>query len=415
MILYKEFDNGLKLIVKKMNGLLSVSTGVFVKCGSANESAEENGISHFIEHAMFKGTKTRTAYDISNEIDSIGAQINAYTSKEMTCYYTKSTTEHFGKSLEILSDIFFNSTFLDKELDKERQVILQEIAMTGDDPEELTLDLLSESYYGNCGYGAPILGSAKNVKRFNREEVVKYITKYYVPKNIVISIAGNVDLDTVETKVKESFVDKFTNFGAENNAIIDTTPKRGNILVNKDIEQAHIAIAMPSCGFSSSRVNSASIVSTVFGGGMSSRLYQRIREQSGLAYSVFSFLSTYQTAGTMCIYAGVHPDKRDYAFDAIVQEIRNIYENGLSEKEFESGREQVKSSFIMSQESTATQMQLYGRYLLKNNVVFNFERKIADMNNLDVYDINREVKRNFCLEDCAVVSVGRNKEKLEIK
>lgn len=117
----------------------------------------------------------------------------------------------------------------------------------------------------------------------------------------------------------------------------------------------------------------------------------------------------------MCIYAGVHPDKRDYAFDAIVQEIRNIYENGLSEKEFESGREQVKSSFIMSQESTATQMQLYGRYLLKNNVVFNFERKIADMNNLDVYDINREVKRNFCLEDCAVVSVGRNKEKLEIK
>ena len=415
MIIYKQYDSGLQLIVKKMNGLMSVSAGVFVKCGSANESAEENGISHFIEHTTFKGTKTRTAFDISDEIDRFGAQINAYTSKETTCYYVKSTSEHFNSALNVLSDIFFNSEYAEEELDKERDVILQEIAMTNDSPEDLTLDKLSESYYGNSGYGAQILGTEENVKRFNRDDIKKYMDKYYVPKNVVISIAGNVDLDNIEKTVKELFEDRFTRFGAENLYIPDGESKKGNINIVKDVEQSHVAIAMPTCNISSPRVNAVNIITAVFGGGMSSRLYQTVRENLGLAYSVYSYASLYMKAGTLCVYAGVANAKRDVAFGAIVDEIKKVRDNGLTEKEFLSGKEQVKSSLIMSQESTSTQMQLYGLNLLRKGDVFNLERKIIDINELDLYDVNRVVKSNFDLEKASVVSVGKNKKELKIQ
>ena len=415
MIIYKQYDSGLQLIVKKMNGLMSVSAGVFVKCGSANETAEENGISHFIEHCVFKGTTNRSAFDISDEIDRLGAQINAYTSKETTCYYIKATSEHFNSALGILSDVFFNSTFLPDELDKERDVILQEIAMTNDSPEDLTLDKMSESFFGDSGYGAQILGTEQNVKRFTRADVLKYMDKYYVPKNVVISIAGNVDLDNIEKTVKELFDDKFCRFGAENLYIPGGESQKGNVNIVKDVEQSHFAIAMPTCNISSPRVNAVNIITAVFGGGMSSRLYQTVRENLGLAYSVYSFASLYMKAGTLCVYAGVSNAKRDVAFNAVVDEIKKIRDKGLTEKEFLSGKEQVKSSLIMSQESTSTQMQLYGLNLLRKGDVFNLERKIIDINELDLSDVNRVVKSNFDLEQAAIVSVGNNKNKLELK
>ena len=175
MTYYKQFDNGLRLVVYKMEGFVSVSSGVLVKTGSYNETSEENGISHFIEHVMFKGTEKRTAFEISDHIDRIGAQINAFTSKELTCYYTKSTGEHLKDSLDVLSDIFFNSKFDNEELEKEKGVIIEEINMSEDTPEELCLDLLAKSYYGDSGLGQTILGPSKNIKRFTRDDVKKYM------------------------------------------------------------------------------------------------------------------------------------------------------------------------------------------------------------------------------------------------
>ena len=209
MVYVKKFDNGLRLIAKRIDGLLSVSAGVLVKTGSMNESSSENGISHFIEHVMFKGTEKRSAFDISDHIDRIGAQINAFTSKELTCYYTKSTKEHLENSLDILSDIFFNSVFEKEELEKEKGVVIEEIKMCEDTPEDLCLDLLARSYYGENGLGQTILGSEKNVKSFNRDIIRNYMDKYYTADNVVISIVGNIDVDKTVELVDRYFVDKF--------------------------------------------------------------------------------------------------------------------------------------------------------------------------------------------------------------
>ena len=209
MNIIKTFDNGLKLVVAKMQGSFSVACGVFVKTGSANESAEENGISHFIEHTLFKGTEKRSAFEISDFVDGIGGQINAYTAKQMTCYYTHTTKDHIKDSLEILSDIFFNSVFDKTELAKEKGVVIEEINMSEDTPEDLCLDLLSESYFGREGLGQTILGSAKNVRSFTREAILKYMDKYYTADNVVISVAGNVDIKEAEKFVGEFFAEKF--------------------------------------------------------------------------------------------------------------------------------------------------------------------------------------------------------------
>ena len=190
----KRYDNGLKVIFNKIDGSYSVSAGIFVKTGSVNETDTENGISHFIEHVLFKGTKTRSAFEISDYIDRIGAQINAFTSKELTCYYTKSTGERLNNALEVLSDIFFNSTFEKSELEREKGVVIEEINMSEDTPEDLCFDLLAECYYGKNGYGQTILGPSKNIKRFGQKHISSYMDKYYTSDNVVISLAGNFDI-----------------------------------------------------------------------------------------------------------------------------------------------------------------------------------------------------------------------------
>ena len=267
MIKYKQFDNGLRLVVNNMPGMLSVSIGILVKTGSMNENAVENGISHFIEHVMFKGTEKRTAFEISENIDSVGAQINAFTSKELTCYYTKSTTDHVQTTLDILSDIFFNSKFEKQELEKEKGVVLEEINMSEDTPEEVCLDLLAKGYYGEKGLGQTILGCAKNVKSFTRDDIIKYMDKYYTADNVVISVAGNVDIANIEVLVKEYFADKFTRLKSAKQ--VDTTPNNPEHLYkSKKIEQSHIAFAMKGLSINDEKADALAIANIVFGGGM---------------------------------------------------------------------------------------------------------------------------------------------------
>ena len=248
MIVYKEFNNGLRLIMNKMEGLMSVSTGVFVKTGSANESEKDNGISHFIEHVMFKGTEKRTAFEISEHIDRIGGQINAYTSKEVTCYYTKSTAEHVETSIEILSDIFFNSKFDKEELEKEKGVVIEEINMCEDSPEDICLDLLAESYYGKEGFGRTILGPVKNIKKFSREDVLAYMNRYYTADNVVISVAGNIDLKETEQLVEKYFADNFKVFKSDAQVLTAET-KTQNLFRSKKHRIFHRCLSMYFEGF----------------------------------------------------------------------------------------------------------------------------------------------------------------------
>ena len=410
----KVFDNGLKLVVVEMKGLLSVACGVLVKTGSANESADENGISHFIEHTMFKGTNRRSAFDISDFVDSIGGQINAYTSKQMTCYYTHTTKEHLEDSMDVLSDIFFNSVFERSELNKEKGVIIEEINMSEDSPEDLCLDVLAESFYGKYGLGQTILGSAKNVRSFNRDAVLRYMDKYYTADNVVIAVAGNVDALRVEYLTEKYFAAHFTR--------LRSVPQRDftgvlpmHLKKIKKIEQSHIGLCMPSVSLKDDRRDSVSIANIVLGGGMSSRLFQKVREDLGLCYSVYSYLSCYRTTGVLEVYAGVNTESRDVAFSAIVDEINKFKKDGITDKEFARGKEQLKSSLVLGQESVSGQMQLYGRIALFNDELFDFDARLNKINAITRDDVMEAISEFFDLSKASTATVGPKRSALEIR
>lgn len=409
----KTFDNGLRLVVDKIEGLFSVSAGVLVKTGSANETEKENGISHFIEHALFKGTETRSAFEISDYIDRIGAQINAFTSKELTCYYTKSTSEHLIDSLEVLSDIFFNAVFDSSEMEREKGVIIEEINMSEDTPEDVCLDLLSEAYYGKEGLGRTILGSIENVRSFTKKDIFNYMNKYYTADNVVISLAGNVDFNQAVELTEKLFAKKFTRLKSKPQ-VKSEQEKFKNVYKSKKIEQTHIALAMPAVSMGSEKADSINIANVVFGGGMSSRLFQKIREELGLAYSVYSYLSLYKDSGVLEIYAGVNTDKRDRATKAILKELEKIKTYGVTEQEFLRGKEQIKSAFIMGRESTASQMLLHGRYLLFMNKELDFNERLKQIDSVTLEQVNKVAKEIFTSTELASATVGTKRSPLKI-
>lgn len=409
----KIFNNGLKLIINKLEGVLSVSCGVLVKTGSANESESENGISHFIEHNLFKGTKKRTAFEISDCIDSIGAQINAFTSKELTCFYTKSTADHIETAVEVLSDIFFNSTFEKKEIEREKGVIIEEINMSSDTPDDVCLDLLSKAYYGDEGYGRAILGTAKNVKKFEKKDILDYMDKYYTADNVCISIAGNVNIKNAVHLVEKYFSDNFSDKKSVGQ-VFQKNYAYQNLNKYKKTEQSHIAICLPAYDMADSKIHALTIADAILGGGMSSRLFQKIREELGLAYTVFSYVSLYKDNGIAEIYAGVGNDKRDLAMDAALCEIKRFADEGVTQKEYLRGLEQIKSAFVFGQENAASQMLLAGKYLLFLEKEFDFKERIKQIESVSLADVNDAARQVYGSKKYAAASVGPHKSLLKI-
>lgn len=413
MKLYKRFDNGLRLVVNKMEGLYSVSCGVMVKTGSINESEEESGISHFIEHVLFKGTKKRTAFEISDRIDSIGAQINAYTAKELTCYYTKSTKERLTDAMEVLSDIFFDSVFDKKELEKEKGVVIEEINMCEDTHEEVCFDLLAKSYHGDEGLGRPILGYAKNIKRFDKEEILKYMDKYYTADNVVISVAGDIDIDNTVKMVEEYFASRFARLkSAEQKTFSVPQPKQ--LYRMKKIEQTHLGIAMKGLKMDDDKNDALSIANAVLGGGMSSRLFQKIREELGLCYSIYSYPSGYKDGGVIEIYAGVNTEQRDLAVESIIGEIKKLKKDGITETEFFRAKEQLKSSTMFARESTSSQMLVHGKYLIYLDKEFDYDERIEKFNRLSIKDVQEVIDEYFDIENAATATVGPKRSPIKI-
>lgn len=413
MAFYKTFDNGLRLVVKKIDGLLSVTAGIMVKTGSVNEEEFENGISHYIEHGLFKGTKNRTAFEISDRIDSIGAQINAFTSKELTCYYTKSTSDRLEDSLEVLSDIFFNATFDDAEMKKEKGVIIEEINMCEDTPEDLLLDILAESHYGKEGFGRTILGSVKNVSSFTKQDVKRYMDKYYTADNVVISIAGNVDEKQVLDLIQKYFASHFKKKKAHKQFVTKDTFSNHKYKVKK-IEQTHIGLAMKGMSINDEKVDAFNIASTILGGGMSSRLFQTIREEMGLCYSVYSYPSYYKDTGVLEVYAGVNTDSKKQAFDAIIREIGNMKQHKISMQEFLRGKEQIRSSLILGQESTSSQMVLYGKKLIFSDKELDFKERINQIDKVTLEDVIEVIDAFYTTDDIATATVGPTRGALKI-
>ena len=412
MIFEKKYENGLRLVVKQMQGLMSVTMGILVGTGASAETDAEDGISHFIEHMQFKGTKKRNAFEVSDAFDRLGAQVNAFTGKDLTCYYSKCTADHTAECFEILSDLFLNSTFPEEEMDREKGVVCEEISMNEDTPEDLCLDLLASAFYGKENYGRNILGTIQNVKSFTVADIMRYKKARYCPQNIVISFAGAIDGATAQALV-ESY------FGELDRGAFETrTPKlitaRKSLVKTKPIEQMHIAIGYPALPRAHEYEDAVGVINGILGGSMSSRLFQEVREKRGLAYSVYSYVSPFAECGSQIIYAGVNPAEKQSAYDAVCEVVSDIKKNGVTEDEFLRSREQIKSGMFFSNESTNAQMLLYGKNMLYFDKIFNFEERLERINSMSFDTANGALALMFDQTQKAVALVGNTDEPLPL-
>jgi predicted Zn-dependent peptidase len=404
MVWEKKYENGLRLVVKNMDGLMSVTMGIFVGTGANVETDAEDGISHFIEHMQFKGTHKRNAFELSDAFDRLGAQINAFTGKDITCYYCKCTSDHTDACFELLSDLFLHSTFPEEEMEREKGVVCEEISMNEDTPEDLCLDLLARAFYGKRGYGRNILGPAKNVKAFTVADILAYKKKRYCPENIVISFAGGIDMQTAQALVETYFGD--LEKGEFEKRTVQIIGDKKSLVKTKPIEQMHIGIAYPTVNRYDKTLDAVNAVNGVLGGTMSARLFQEVREKRGLAYSVYSYVSTYSECGIQAIYAGVNPTQAEEAYEAILNVVKDMKEKGITEDEFLRSREQMKASTLFSNESSNSQMLLYGKYMLHFNEVYDFPKRLDEINALTYKQALTAIEQMFDDKQKAIALVG---------
>ncbi|QPA32099.1 M16 family metallopeptidase [Thermaerobacillus caldiproteolyticus] len=394
--------NGVRIVLEQIPTVRSVAIGVWIGTGSRNESEQNNGISHFLEHMFFKGTKTRTAREIAEAFDSIGGQVNAFTSKEYTCYYAKVLDEHAEFALEMLADMFFHSTFVDEELQKEKNVVLEEIKMYEDTPDDIVHDLLSKACYANHPLGYPILGTEETLRTFTGESLRRYMADYYTPDRVVISVAGNV---------KESFINQiekyFGSFTAKQQTRQEQAPifQPQKLARQKDTEQAHLCIGFNGLPVGHPDIYSLIILNNILGGSMSSRLFQEVREQRGLAYSVFSYHSSYQDGGLLAIYGGTGNNQLDLLFETIQETIRKLKEDGITEKELQNSKEQMKGSLMLSLESTNSRMSRNGKNELLLGRHRSLDEIIEEINNVTKEKVN-ELAQQIFSEDYALALIS---------
>ncbi|PLR97230.1 M16 family metallopeptidase [Bacillus sp. T33-2] len=365
-------QNGVRIVLEQIPTVRSVAIGVWIGTGSRNENPENNGISHFLEHMFFKGTKTRTAREIAESFDSIGGQVNAFTSKEYTCYYAKVLDTHAQFALEILSDMFFNSTFVAEELNKEKNVVYEEIKMYEDTPDDIVHDLLSQAIYDDHPLGYPILGSEKTLDTFSGETLNQYMHDNYTPENVVVSIAGNIS---------EAFISNVEKLfgsyeGGKNHRDIEKPVfNASRISRQKETEQAHLCLGFEGLQIGHKDVYSLIVLNNILGGSMSSRLFQEVREQRGLAYSVFSYHSAYLDSGIVTIYGGTGAKQLDVLYETIEETLGKLRDEGITAKELNNSKEQLKGSLMLSLESTNSRMSRNG----KNELMLGRHRSLDEI------------------------------------
>ena len=413
--MYKKhvLENGLTIIGEEIPYVKSISLGVWINAGSRIEDEEISGVSHFIEHMLFKGTKNRTSKQIASEIDNLGGQINAFTSKECTCYYVKLLNSHIDIGIDVLSDMILNSKFDEEDLDKERSVIIEELKMYEDSPEDLAYDLLTENIYKDDALGMNIIGTEESLKRLNREKLLEYFNKYYVPNNSVISISGNFNFNEIINKIEE----KFKNWKKRD---VDIDIKQAEfkscfLSKNKDIEQVNLALSLEAVPLENDEeVYALAVINTVLGGSISSRLFQKIREEKGLVYSIYSSQSLYRKCGELGIFASMSNDHLKEVYESIIEEIKTMKKHYLTDIEIKESKEQLKGSYILGLESTSSRMMSIGRSLLLNNKVESTDDILKSIDNVDSEIVKIVIDKIFNLDKLGVCIVGRNVEEIKL-
>ena len=413
--MYKKhvLENGLTIIGEEIPYVKSISLCVWINVGSRIENEEISGVSHFIEHMLFKGTENRTSKQIASEIDNLGGQINAFTSKECTCYYVKLLDSHIDIGIDILSDMILNSKFNEEDINKERSVIIEELKMYEDSPEDLAYDLLTENIYAGDSLGMNIIGTEESLNKLGKNEILNYFEKYYVPNNAVIAISGNFEFSEIVKKIEE----KFKNW---ENKDINIELKKAEfkscfLTKNKDTEQVNLAMSLEAVPLENEEeVYALAVINTVFGGSISSRLFQKIREEKGLVYSIYSSQSLYRKCGELGIFASMSNEHLEEVYNSIIEEISFMKENYLTDKEISESKEQLKGSYILGLESTSSRMMSIGRAMTLNNKLESSDDILKAIDNVDKNTVKKVIDKIFNLDKLGVCIVGRDVEKIKL-
>lgn len=349
-------DNGVRLVTERIPTLRSATVGLWVNTGSRDESPEQAGYSHFIEHMFFKGTTTRSATDISREIDSLGGEMNAFTTRETTTFYVKVLDQHLAKALDLLSDLFHRSRFGTKEIEKEKQVVLEEIRMVQDDPEDLVQELHTGQVMGRHPLGRPILGRESTIARLRRNDLLEYIETHYRPQEMVLAVAGNFDQRELERTIIRTFGRRRQSSNVLPHQRWPPDHCGGLLMKRKPLEQVHLCVGLKGIAASHKDRYVVYVLNSVLGGSVSSRLFQEVREKRGLAYSIYSCLSGYSDGGTITIYAGTRASEVERVIDLIRRQVKKMATNGIERSELKRTKDQMKGSLMLSLESSHSRM-----------------------------------------------------------
>ena len=406
-------DNGLRVVTEYIEHVNSISVGIMVQNGSRNESKDENGISHFIEHMFFKGTEKRSAKEIVQEIENIGGQINAYTSKETTCYYIKALNTHADLCLEVISDMLLNSKFDEEEIEKEKGVVIEEINMSQDNPEDVLDEIHSEAIFGNNSLAYPILGTPDRIRSFNRKKIKDYIRTHYTPYNSVLSICGKFDEKELRKLIEEYF-GGWSKDDIYKPTYEDIILKNDSKYCEKQIEQVHINLGLNGLPYANDKSYSLVLLNNILGGGASSILFQKVREELGLCYTIYSYMQLYLGVGTMNVYTGLSNKYCDKAISVINEQLQKFAREGISNELLEINKEKIKANYILGLESTSSRMFANAKCFLLQNKIKTQEDVIDRINKIDQNDINYVLERCFKpgIISTAFVGQGVEAEKL---
>ena len=401
-------ENGLHVVGERLPYLRSVSIGVWMRVGSMMETPAENGLSHFLEHMVFKGTEKRSTRDIAEEMDAVGGQMNAFTGKDCTCFYAKVIDEDLPLAVDILSDMTLHASLDEAEFKKERGVILEEISMEEDSPEDVVHELLSRIQFGNQAAGMPILGPAEQIAAYTRDDLANYRARHYHPENCVVALAGNYDPEQVLALIQQYFGE--WKKSGQRQTVPPMQPIPGQKAAKeKDTEQLHICLGYPGTFLGSDELYPMSVMNNLLGGAMSSRLFQKIREEMGMAYSIYTYPSTYVGCGTFAVYAGVSPKNGHAVLDETLRQLDLLCRDGVTEKEFREAKNQLRGSYLLGLESPGSRMQSMGRGQLHLDRCMTPEETVAKIEAVTIESVNAVARRIFSNAPCISV-VGKQAE-----
>jgi predicted Zn-dependent peptidase len=397
-------DNGLRLLTEKMTQVRSISIGVWLTRGSRHETAERSGIAHFVEHMLFKGTATRSAEDIAQAIDSIGGQLDAFTAKEYASYYIKVLDEHLPLAIDILSDIVRNPAFSPEDIEREKKVVVEEIKMVEDTPDDLVHELFTQGFWEDHPLGRPILGTKETVESFNVDLLREYFTDAYTPRNLIVSAVGNLE----HARVRELVDEKFGSLRPIGEPLREEPPTVvPKILVrNKELEQSHLCLGVGSYPQNHDDRYSSYVLNTLLGGSMSSRLFQNVREKRGLAYAVFSGLSAYRDAGSFTVYAGCSNEAVGQVIDLVVEELRGVKQSVVPAAELQRSKDHLKGSLMLSLENTASRMSHLARQEIYFDRQFGLDETLEGIERVTPEDVQRVAADLFKNSSLAATVLG---------